>query len=144
MTKVKLILPEIAERIRKVQFPEVDLVIGIASGGIVPASLVAFHLNKSLEIVEINYRDEDNNPRYEAPQLLTRINKPITGKRILLVDDVSVTGETLKTAIDLFDNCEVTTFVLKGQADISAFPEVTTCVDWPWRGYSLISLQNLP
>ena len=133
MTKVKLILPEIAERIRKVQFPEVDLVVGIATGGIVPASLVAFHLNKSLEIVEINYRDEDNNPRYEVPQLLTRINEPITGKCILLVDDVSVSGKTLKTAKDLFDGCEVITFVLKGQADISVFTEVSSCVDWPWK-----------
>jgi len=99
----------------------------------VPASLVAFHLNKPLEIVAINYRDEENNPRYDAPQLLTEVAEPITGKHILLVDDVSVSGETLKTAKDLFDDCEVTTFVLKGQADISVFPEVATCVNWPWR-----------
>lgn len=132
-TKTKLILPEIAERIRKTQFPEVDLIVGIASGGTVPASLVAFHLDKPLEVVSINYRDEDNNPRYEAPQLLTRVNEPITGKRILLVDDVSVSGKTLETAKDLFDGCEVTTFVLKGQADISVFREVSSCVDWPWK-----------
>ena len=131
--RVKLFLPEIAERIREIKFPEVDLIVGIASGGTVPASLVAFHLNKPLEIVAINYRDEDNHPRYEVPQLLTRINKPITGKRILLVDDVSVTGKTLVVAKDLFDDFDVTTFVLKGQADISAFPDVTTCVAWPWR-----------
>lgn len=132
-TKTKLILPEIAERIRKTQFPDVDLIVGIASGGVVPASLVAFHLSKPLEIVAINYRDEDNNPRYDVPQLLAKITEPITGNHILLVDDVSVSGKTLKKAKDLFDNCEITTFVLKGQADISAFPEVATCVDWPWR-----------
>lgn len=132
-TKAKLILPEIAERIRKTQFPEVDLIVGIASGGVVPASLVAFHLNKPLDIMSINYRDEENNPRYDAPQLLENFNEPITGKHILLVDDVSVSGKTLETAKALFDDCEVTTFVLKGQADISAFPEVATCVDWPWK-----------
>jgi hypoxanthine phosphoribosyltransferase len=133
MTKVKLFLPEIAERIRKTQFPEVDLIVGIASGGVVPASLVAFHLNKPLEVVAINYRDEENNPRYEAPKLLGKNTEPISGKHILLVDDVSVSGKTLKTAKDLFDDCKITTFVLKGQADISAFPEVSTCVDWPWK-----------
>ena len=133
MTKVKLILPEIAERIKKTQFPEVDLVVGIASGGVVPASLVAFHLNKPLEVMKINYRDEDNKPRYDVPKLLTDIDEPVTGKRILLVDDVSVTGKTLKTAKDLFAGCEVTTFALKGQADISVFPEISACVDWPWR-----------
>jgi len=133
MAKTKLILPEIAERIRKTQFPDVDLIVGIASGGVVPASLVAFHLNKPLDVMSINYRDEDNNPRYEAPQLLEKFNEPVTGKHILLVDDVSVSGKTLETAKALFEDCEVTTFVLKGQADISVFPEVATCVDWPWK-----------
>lgn len=133
MTKANLILPEIAERIRKTQYPEVDLIVGIASGGIVPASLVAFHLSKPLQVIEINYRDEDNNPRYNAPQLLRKIAQPDAGKHILLVDDVSVSGKTLEAAKSLFDECKVTTFVLKGQADISVFPEVTTCVNWPWR-----------
>jgi len=133
MEKAKLLLPEIAERIRNTRFPEVDLVVGIASGGVVPASLVAFYLDKPLQVVAINYRDEDNQPRYDAPQLLKKGTEPITGKHILLVDDVSVTGKTLITAKDLFDDCEVTTFVLKGQADISAFPEVATCVAWPWK-----------
>ena len=133
MAKVKLILPQIAERIRKTQFPDVDLIVGIASGGVVPASLVAFHLNKPLDVMAINYRDEDNNPRYDVPQLLAEIDEPITGKHILLVDDVSVSGKTLETARALLDNCEVTTFVLKGQADISVFPEVASCVDWPWK-----------
>lgn len=132
-TKTKLILPEIAERIRNIQFPDVDLVVGIASGGAVPASLVAFHLDKPLEMVSINYRDEDNNPRYEVPTLLTEFANPIIGKHILLVDDVSVSGKTLEIAKDLFNDCEITTLVLKGQADISVFPEVATCVDWPWR-----------
>ena len=133
MTKANLVLPEIAERIRKIQFPDIDLVVGIASGGVVPASLVAFHLNKPLDVMAIKYRDEDNNPRYDVPQLLAEINEPIIGKHILLVDDVSVSGKTLETAKALLDNCEVTTFVLKGQADISAFPEVATCVNWPWK-----------
>ena len=133
MFKTKLLLPEIAERIRETRFPDVDLIVGIASGGVVPASLVAFHLNKPLEVVAINYRDEDNNPRYDAPQLLKSISEPIAEKHILLVDDVSVSGKTLETAKGLFDDCEVTTFVLKGQADISIFPEVAACVDWPWK-----------
>jgi len=133
MAKAKLILPVIAERIRKTQFPEVDLIVGIASGGVVPASLIAFHLNKPLDVMSINYRDDDNNPRYDLPQLLEKFDEPITGKHILLVDDVSVSGKTLGTAKALFEDCEVTTFVLKGQADISVFPEVETCVDWPWK-----------
>lgn len=132
MTKVRLELPTIAEEIKKVCFPEIDLVVGIGTGGIVPASLVSFHLSKPLEIVEINYRDEANNPRYETPRLLKGIMKPETGNRILLVDDVSVSGKTLNTAVSLFADSQVTTFVLKGKADIVIFPEIETCVNWPW------------
>lgn len=128
-----LSFPEITDRIRELRFPTLDLVVGIASGGIIPASLIAFHLKKPLKILEINYRDEDNNPRYEEPKILSVFDEEIIDKKVLLVDDVSVTGKTLRTAERMLSNCSLTTFVLKGQADIAAFPDIATCVIWPWK-----------
>ena len=133
MTKINLDFTAISERIREMSFPEVDLVVGIATGGIVPASLIAFHLQKELEIVQFNYRDEDNTPRYDAPQLLKALKSNLSGKRILLVDDVSVSGKTLEAARELLSESVVTTCVMKGKADISAFPAIETCVNWPWK-----------
>ncbi|MEM8970289.1 MAG: hypothetical protein AAGE93_27990, partial [Bacteroidota bacterium] len=52
---------------------------------------------------------------------------------ILLVDDVSVTGKTLKTVKAELAEYRVTTFVLKGKADLVVFPDIGTCVDWPWK-----------
>ena len=53
--------------------------------------------------------------------------------KILLVDDVGVSGETLKLAGEHLKNFEITTMVMKGSGDIVLFPEISTCVNWPWN-----------
>ena len=133
MPKVDLSLTAISARIQEIVFPEVDIVVGIATGGVVPASLIAFHLVKELKIVQFNYRDENNTPQYETPQMLADLDKNYVGMQILLVDDVSVSGKTLEAARELLSESVVTTCVMKGKADISAFPEIETCVNWPWK-----------
>ena len=133
MDKVDLSFTTISSRIREIKFPDIDLVVGIATGGVVPASLVAFYLQCPLEIIQINYRDEENSPRYEFPKILQDFDRLISSKRILLVDDVSVSGKTLEVAKAYLADSTVFTFVLKGQADYTAFPEISKCVNWPWK-----------
>ena len=132
-TNTRLAFTDIARRIRHLDLPTVDAVIGIAIGGIVPASLVAYQLDVPLGILQINYRDLNNDPRYEEPQLLGQDNLPSQPSRILLVDDVAVTGQTLQVATKALAGHDLTTLVLKGQADIVIFAEINTCVDWPWK-----------
>ncbi len=132
-SRVSLDMAEISRRLKALALPDVDLVVGIATGGVVPASLVAFQLERPLALVQINYRAPDNSPRHPEPQLLEAAPVLAPGTRILLVDDVSVTGQTLQLATGLFPQCSVTTLALKGQADLVAFPEVGSCVRWPWR-----------
>ncbi len=127
---------EIVHRLKAMEFPRVDRVVGVATGGIVPASLVAYQLERPLSLVHINYRAPDNTPRYPAPQLLAPPALDSPGEppeRILLVDDVSVTGQTLALARRQFPHSQVITFVLKGQADYVLFPEIASCVQWPWK-----------
>jgi len=93
---VDLSFSEISERMRNIELPSVDLVVGISRGGIVPASLIAHQLGLDMRVLSINYRDDLNNPRYSAPQLLAPLKPtPPPGTHILLVDDVSVSGKTL-------------------------------------------------
>lgn len=131
--KENISFSEIAKRIKSAQYPEVDWVVGIATGGIVPASLVAFHLGKPLSYIHINYRDQDNTPRYDSPKVISTIDSEIQDQKILLVDDVSVSGKTFESARSQFPGNQVTTFALKGNADIVLFPEVKSCVNWPWK-----------
>lgn len=126
---------EISKRLREINLPETDLVIGIGSGGVVPASLAAFHLGAELQVITLNYRDENNNPRYGEPVVLNLpADLSLEGKRILLVDDVSVSGKTLNAALELLKDFNVKTLTMKGKADFVLFPEVKDCVKWPWKG----------
>lgn len=133
MDKVTLSFSEISQRLRKLSLPEVDWVVGIATGGIVPASLLAHQLSKPLALLHINFRARDNSPRYERPQLLADMPELGRSQRVLLVDDVSVTGRTLELAKVQLCQQQVTTLVLKGQGDFVVFPEVAACVNWPWQ-----------
>ena len=132
--KVVLDFVTIGQRLRACALPEVDRVVGIGTGGVVPAALVAYELARPLTILTLNYRaPEDNSPRYSAPRLLGAAVGLLPGERLLLVDDVSVSGKTLNTAVALLSGHEITTLVMKGQADIVLFPEVGQCVQWPWQ-----------
>ncbi|MCK5730967.1 MAG: phosphoribosyltransferase [Draconibacterium sp.] len=130
---VPLSFKQITERLKKLNLPEVDLVIGIGSGGIPPATFVAFHLDTELQVMTLNYRDEKNNPLYEAPKVLQKPNWNLEGKRILLVDDVSVSGKTMNTALEQLKGLDVKTLAMKGKADFVLFPEIKDCVKWPWK-----------
>lgn len=130
---VPLSFKEIAVRLKQLQLPEIDVVIGIGSGGIPPATFVAFHLNAELVVMTLNYRDEDNNPRFDEPKVLFQPDWQLAGKRILLVDDVSVSGKTMEKARAQLSGFNVKTLAMKGKADFVLFPEIKDCVKWPWK-----------
>ncbi|MCA9837121.1 MAG: phosphoribosyltransferase [Trueperaceae bacterium] len=133
-TKVALELPDIAMRLKILDLPQVDVVVGIATGGIVPASLVAFHLGLPLEIMQINFRAADNKPQRPQPELLASFR--LEGqKRVLLVDDVSVTGSTFQVAKNQLKNHHVTTLAIKGKADYVLYENLPSCILLPWRDY---------
>ena len=147
--KVTLELPDIARRLKNTALPEVEAIVGIATGGVAFASMVAFWLEKPLHIIHLNYRDENNQTRYAKPKLLkpfaddfimfSKGLQPLAeptddlAKHILLVDDVSVTGATLEIAKNLLPNFQVTTLVIKGKADLVLYPNLHPCILLPWR-----------
>lgn len=129
----KISFLSISERLKAITLPETDIVIGIATGGIVPASLIAYKIGCDVEFIKINYRDENNSPHFDAPKLLSEFSKAYQGKKLLIVDDVSVSGKTMEFAKSFFKDNEVKTLAFKGKADYVLFPEIKTCVRWPWK-----------
>ena len=126
---------EIRHRLKGVSrdLPPIDLVVGIATGGVVPAGLLAYELDKPLAVIHINYRADDNSPQHPAPLLLSTSDLPQEGRHVLLVDDVAVSGQTMELARRSLADRNVVTLVLKGDADFSLFPELDGCVAWPWK-----------
>src|SRR5688572_28657146 len=128
---------DITSRIAQWTFPErIDAVVGIATGGVVPAALVAMQLNVEMKVLTLNYRDEDNEPRSAEPKLLSRVPDHGSCQRVLLVDDVYVSGKSWRAAREFLPaGIEVLPFVLKGRVDFALIRDVDGCVQWPWRSY---------
>jgi len=125
---------QVARRMAALPLPEVDLVVGIGESGAVAASLAAAKLGCELFMLPIMFRHPDNRPMFGRPRLRGPSRRIPAAKRVLLVDDVSVSGKTMALARNALKGRHVTTFVLKGKADLVLFPEITACVSWPWKG----------
>ena len=123
---------DISDRITQLQLPDLDLVVGIAEGGQVPAALVAHKLGIELKVIRISFRDITNTPIYNQPKVLTDL-KDVRNKRILLVDDVSVSGKTLAVAKEALAGNYITTLTLKGKADFVLFPKSENVSGGPGR-----------
>lgn len=125
----------IAQRLRAFELPEVDCVVGILTGGRAPAVMTAYKLAKPLYLLPLNYRGPDNEPRHKQPVLTApTLRLPPEGAKVLLVDDVSVSGSTMEKAKELLSGRKVTTFAFKGQgADLILLDEIRGCVQWPWN-----------
>lgn len=132
-----LSLREISARLEAWTFPAgLDGVVGIATGGVVPAALVAQRLGLDLKVIALNYRDEANQPRRAAPILLAPAPDLGAWRRVLLVDDVYVSGRSWHAArAHLPAAIDVQPFVLKGRAAFALIRDIDGCVRWPWRAY---------
>lgn len=125
-------LSEILKRVKSLRVDPVDLVVGVARGGIVPAYLVASLLKVPLEFIWINFRDEHHKPQRREPKLLKHLQFDPRNKRILLVDDQANTGKTLAfTKRQLSGATSVSTLVFNGPADYTLFDE--DCFKMPWN-----------
>lgn len=114
--------------------PGIDGVVGIASGGVVPAALVAMRLGVEMKVLALNYRDDDNVPRYAEPKVLSPVPAMGSWRRILLVDDVYVSGRSWHAARSVLPaSIEVLPFVLKGKVEFALIRDVDGCVQWPWK-----------
>ncbi|EDY36799.1 Phosphoribosyl transferase domain protein [Aciduliprofundum boonei T469] len=79
---------------------EPEIVIGLARGGLVPARLIADYLNiKDLYAVKTEHWGLTATPDGKA-KLAQGLQISIDGKRVLVVDDITDTGQSLKLAVD--------------------------------------------
>ncbi len=76
-----------------------EIVIGLARGGLVPARLMADYLNiKDLYAVKTEHWGVTATPDGQA-KLAQGLQVDISGKRVLVVDDITDTGQSLKLAV---------------------------------------------
>jgi hypoxanthine phosphoribosyltransferase len=74
-----------------------EVIVGIAKGGVLPAAVLASLLRREFYPVRLSRRHDDRIVR-EQPALLTPMPAVVAGKRVIIVDEIAVTGETLRLA----------------------------------------------
>ena len=93
----EIICKKLAKRIKEYE-PEV--LVGISRGGLVPVRLFSDYLNNhNVGIMRIEFYTGINKTS-KAPKITQPLSINVKGKKVLLVDDVSDTGKSLKAATE--------------------------------------------
>lgn len=82
-----------------------DVIISIARSGLIPASLISYVMgNKELYVIKIDFSKSQKisyrQDMREKPKISQELSKDIEGLRVLVVDEMVVSGETLKLVSD--------------------------------------------
>ena len=126
-----------------------ELVVGVATAGVVPGAVVAAMLGREFHSIVISRRYRADGPR-DTPAVFSAAPAEVRGKRILIVDETCDSGETLRLAVGAVVNAgasEVRTAVgfKTGdyEPDFHALATESTIV-LPWDREVLIDGELLP
>jgi len=125
-----------------------DLIVAIGRGGYVPGRLVSdFLLFSGLTSMKIEHYTRAADMREEA-RIKFPIPENITGKKILIIDDVTDTGETLKLAVDYvlsLNTTDVRTAVLQHKTCSAFTPDfyAQKILKWRWIIYPWARYEDL-
>lgn len=75
-----------------------DIVVGIARAGAVPGAVVATILGVDFYSMIISRKADDDDVR-ERPEILSAAPREVEGQRVLIVDEVTTSGATLRLAL---------------------------------------------
>lgn len=124
-------MAHIHARLAATRIPPVDRIVAILRGGRTPAAMLGAIHGAPVEGVRVRFRDDHHRPLSAHPVLLSPIPRRHSTRPTLIVDDVVNTGATLELVRSSISGPTVT-MTLRGDADITVFPEMTACVEWPW------------
>ena len=125
-----------------------DIVVAIARGGYVPARLLCDHLDiYNLTSMRIAHYAGGAN-KSAAARLSMPLNTDVRGLRVLLVDDVDDTGDTLQLAlkhINAFHPAEIKIAVLHHKHVSSVVPDfyAQKIISWRWLTYPWAIIEDV-
>ncbi|MDH3270951.1 MAG: phosphoribosyltransferase family protein [Gemmatimonadota bacterium] len=75
-----------------------EVIVGIARAGVIPGAVVASILRLDFYSMNISRRSGDETVR-ERPEILSAAPRQLAGKRVLIVDEITTSGDTLRLAL---------------------------------------------
>lgn len=127
---------------------EVDLIIAIARGGLIPARILADYLG-IMNVASFRIDHYRGSERTREAILRNPLSPEITGRRVLLVDDVSDSGETFEVALRHLREClptvEIRTAVLHHKVESRYVPDyfAAKIIKWRWITYPWAVIEDL-
>ncbi|HEX7241929.1 MAG TPA: phosphoribosyltransferase family protein [Longimicrobiaceae bacterium] len=126
----------LALRVARDYDPEV--VVGIATAGVLPAAVVASILQVDFFSIKISRREQGERV-HDYPRLMSGAPPQVRGRRVLVVDEITTSGDTLRLALaavrenDPADVRTATSFVKPGgyRPDYHAL-ETGSLIVFPW------------
>ena len=138
----------LCERIQAAAFRP-DAIIGIARGGYMPARVLA-DLFGVVNLAALKIEHYRGTRKSRRARITHPLPEGIRGRRVLLVDDVSDSGDTFDAALDLLAGRagigEVRTAVLHHKVTSAYVPDfcVRRVVAWRWIIYPWALAEDLP
>jgi len=95
----KDLLKTVCHQIRQSGF-RIDVILGISSGGLIPTRIIADELNiKSVDTIAVSSYNRDRSRGQVVLQLQKNFDH-LTGKNVLVVDDLVDRGATMQFVVD--------------------------------------------
>jgi len=130
---------ELAKKIKKSGYKP-DVIVAVARGGWVPARILCDHLDiRELYSVKTEHWGIVATPTGEA-RITQPLNVDLSGKKVLIVDDVADTGETIKVVLDhvkSFSPSDVKIAVIDYKKTSTFAPDYYAALmeEWRWIVY---------
>src|SRR5687767_4709190 len=80
-----------------------DIVVGVATAGVVPGAVVAAMLGREFHSIVVSRKYRAEGPR-ETPAVFGAAPHEVRGKRVLIVDETCDSGDTLRLAVGAIVN----------------------------------------
>jgi len=74
-----------------------EIIIGIEQAGVIPAAVVASILGVEFYSLKIGRRSDEQ--VRQRPEVFSAIPRQVEGKRVLIVDEITTSGDTLRLAL---------------------------------------------
>lgn len=116
-----------------------DIIICIARGGYIPSRLICDYLD-IYNLASIRIKHYTGSDKSEVAQLIDPLSINIQGLKVLLVDDINDTGDTLQVALNYlasFNPIEIKVAVLHHKVISTLVPDyyAQKIIHWRWITY---------
>ena len=80
-----------------------ELVVGIATAGVVPGAVIAAILDREFHSIVVSRRYQSESAR-ETPEIFGAVPTAVRGRRVLVVDETCDSGATMRLAVNAIVN----------------------------------------